>query len=542
MDNKFDCIIIGGGPNGLTAAAYLVKAGLKVMIMEKRFEMGGGLATEEVVSGGFYHNTHAIYMMMVDYAPPYYDLELEKLYGLKHIYPSLQFAMPLRDGNCLCLYNDLERTCASFAKFSSRDARTYRELFIKFKGWMEDFLGPYTYVQPKPTLEMALQMEKIEMGKEMFSLTEKTPKELVEEWFTHEHIRALMLYTICFWGMDPTQSGLGYLVPLYFNRTVNYRICQGGSHMLTQALIKVIRENGGVVLTSQNLKEIMVEDGKVKGVQREDGAVFESPIVLSTIDTHQSFLNLMGEDNLDQDFTDSLKMWRWEKWSFLSLHLALDEAPDFIVAKDDQELNKSLIYVLGCEDMDDIIASHQALEEGDIEGEAIVSCTFPTVHDPLQCRLKGRHTGLIQQHAPYNLKEGGAESWRSFKFKEKQARRMMEILGRYAPNMNEKTIRAKNISTPLDCEEKFSDMVQGSIKQGEYHPLQMGYNRPNPECSQHRSPIKGFYMGGACTYPGGTVLLGSGYLAANAVAEDFGIEKWWKEPESIVRSRNKGLL
>src|SRR3989304_2974137 len=144
MERKFDVIIIGGGPNGLTAGAYLSKAGLKVLVLERRHEIGGGLATEDVTMGGYYHNTHAIYMMMVDYAPAYQDLKLEETYNLVHIYPSLQLAMPLSNGDCICLYNDLDRTCNSLAKFSKKDADTYRELYTKFEGWMEDFLGPYT--------------------------------------------------------------------------------------------------------------------------------------------------------------------------------------------------------------------------------------------------------------------------------------------------------------------------------------------------------------------------------------------------------------
>ena len=98
------------------------------------------------------------------------------------------------------------------------------------------------------------------------------------------------------------------------------------------------------------------------------------------------------------------------------------------------------------------------------------------------------------------------------------------------------------MSTPLDIQNKFPDMVKGSIKQGEYHPLQMGYMRPNEYCSTHRSPIKGLYMGGSCTYPGGTVLLGAGYLAAEAVAEDLSLKKWWAEPEVVKRARQQGLL
>ena len=119
---------------------------------------------------------------------------------------------------------------------------------------------------------------------------------------------------------------------------------------------------------------------------------------------------------------------------------------------------------------------------------------------------------------------------------------MIATLRKYAPNMTEEKIRMVYISTPIDIENKFPDMVAGSIKQGQYHPLQMGYVRPNEECSTHRSPIKGLYMGGACTYPGGTVLLGSGYLVANAVAEDLKIKKWWSEPEMVTRARKKGML
>jgi len=528
MDKKYDVIIIGGGPNGLTAGAYLSKAGLKVLVMEKRYEMGGGVATEEVTHGGFYHNTHAIYMMMVDYAPAYQDLELEKLYGLKHIYPPLQFAMPLTDGNCVCLYSDLDKTCDSIARFSPEDASAYRNLSIKFQGWMDNFLGPYTSVQPTPTIDMAIQMERLEMGKE-------------KGWFNNEQVRALMLNAVCFWGLDPEQSGLGYLVPLYMNRTVNYRICRGGSHMLTQSLIKAVLENGGTLLTNQNLKRIVVEDGEARGVERDDGAVFEARVVLSTLDTHQTFIKLVGEGNLDEEFCEVLKPWMWEHWAFFSTHLALKEAPKFKAAEKDPEIDRGLIYLLGGETVEDYMKHYRAIENKEVDEKPIISCTFPTVFDPLQCRHSGLHTGLVQEHVPYDLKEGGSKKWYSIPFKEEISGRALDVLNRFAPNINEESIRAKYISTPVDCENKFLDMVKGSIKQGQYHPLQMGYMRPNEHCSGHRSPIRGLYMGGACTYPGGTVLLGSGYLAAEVVVEDLGAKKWWKEPEMITKAREKGM-
>ena len=168
------------------------------------------------------------------------------------------------------------------------------------------------------------------------------------------------------------------------------------------------------------------------------------------------------------------------------------------------------------------------------------NCCFPTIHDPSQAPAN-RHTGLISCMSPYDLKEG-KENWLRYKFKEEKAWMLIKKLAAYAPNINEEFIRDIYVSTPADVENKYLDMVNGSIKQGQYHPLQMGYLRPNEYCSTHRSPIKALYMGGACTYPGGTVLLGSGYLAADAVLEDLGISRWWPEPEMVKKAREKGLL
>ena len=145
MAHTYDVIIIGSGPNGLAIAAYLSKAGQKVLLLEKRFEAGGGLCTEQVTIPDFYHNTHAVYMMMVDYAPVYKDFAFEER-GVKHIYPDLQVAMPLADGRSLCIYRDVDRTCASIAKFSKKDADSYRDMQRHYEELMQNILGPQTYV------------------------------------------------------------------------------------------------------------------------------------------------------------------------------------------------------------------------------------------------------------------------------------------------------------------------------------------------------------------------------------------------------------
>lgn len=540
-DDHYDVIVIGGGPNGLTTAAYLSKAGMKVLVMERRYEMGGGCNIEEATYSGFYHNTHAIYMMMTDYAPPYKDLRLEEDYGLKHIYPAVQMAMPFKDGKTIALYSDVERTCKSFAKFSKKDAESYQTLYNKFQGWMDDFLGPYTYVQPKATLELAAMMQHTAMGQEMMELTEMAPIDMITKWFEDEHVRCLMINALCFWGFDPEQSGLGYLLPLYFNRTTKYRICKGGSHMLTQALIKIVLENGGKALTADEASKIIVEGGVAKGVVDHYGQTHTADIIVSTLDTQNTFLKLVGEENLDRDFSESIKMWMWEHWSLLGVHLALLETPRFKMAGNDPELNEALIYILGCETTDDYLRHQQDIQQGLFHAGSIVSCSFPTIHDPSQVRKPGTHTGLIQQQAPYELKEGGTAKWDSYSFRQATIEAMVRKVSEYFPNVIEKNIRGRYLSTPLDVEKKYRDMVKGSIKQGQYHPLQMGYMRPNEECSSHRSPVKALYMGGACTYPGGTVLLAPGYLAAQAVVEDAGRNKWWPEPEMIRKARERGV-
>ncbi len=535
---KYDFIIIGGGPNGLCVAAYLSKAGQRVLVLERHLEVGGGLATEEVTLGGFYHNTHAVYHMMVDYAPPYNDLELEK-YRCKYVYPELQVAMPFSDGKCLCLYSDVDRSCDSIARFSSRDADTYREVHHKFKLYMDEFLAPGTYVRPLPTLEAVIGLEKTAIGREISEYQPKSPQEIVDELFENERVRTLMLYLACHWGLEYDNGGLGFLVPLMLNRAVNSRLCLGGSHRLSNALSRVIQEPGGGHLRgSIRIKRIIVEDGGAKGVELEDGTVYEAEkAVVSSIDPQQTFLDLVGEEHLSDDFVDTVKNWHWEKWSLCSVHAALEELPAFAA---DQDIDKGLMYILGYETPDDLINHWQEIDRGELSSNVRLDVVFPTMHDPSQAP-SGRHTASMYEMAPFNLKDG-AEKWWDHKLREEHEERFLATLQKYAPNMTRDKVLWTYFVAPIDFSTKYLDMVQGSIKQGAYEIFQMASNRPNDECSSHRTPIKNLYVCGASVNPGGLVTFGPGYIAANTIAEDLGIEKWWSEPEYIAEARGKGYF
>ncbi|TEU04034.1 MAG: NAD(P)/FAD-dependent oxidoreductase [Dehalococcoidia bacterium] len=542
MKREYDIIIIGGGPNGLTAACYLSKAGQKVLLLEKRYELGGGLATEEITLPDYFHNTHAIYHLMADYAPPVKDFELASRYDIEYIHPKLEWAMPLADGNCLCIYQDLEKTCQSIARFSQKDAESYREMSHRFENLVTDFLGPATYCPPLPLLEQVIQLDESgDVGKDINELTEESPEEIIDGLFESDVVKTLMLYIACHWGLQYDTGGVSYLVPLLLNRATNYRLLKGGSHRLSNALTKFMLEYGGEILTNAQIKRIIVENGTATGVEMDNGTRYmANKAVISTIDPHQTFLNLVGEDNLEPDFAEKIREWQWEHWSLCHLHMALEEPPQFTAAANNPAVNSAFIYVLGFENSDTLKKHWDAMinDNAMVEPEGF-NCCFPSVHDPYQAP-PNRCSGLISQMAPYKL-NGNKDTWLSMKFKEERAEKLLAVLQQYAPNMTRDKMMWWNMTTPADIENKFANMIQGSIKQGAYDSLQMGYVRPNEECADHITPIKNLYIGGAGSFSGGLVTFGPGVCTANRVAKDIGADKWWPEPDHVIAARAKGM-
>ena len=541
MSETYDGIILGAGPNGLTVAAYLAKAGLKILLLEKRFEAGGGLATEQVTLPGFLHNTHAVYMPMVDYAPPLTDFAdyLTKDYDLEFVFPDPVVAMPFEDGSSLCLYQDIEKTCSSIARFSQKDADTYRQIADRYRVLTEDFLGPATYEAAKPAFEQMVTLQQTDVGREITELTEKTPKDIIEGLFENDRVRCLFLYLSCMWGLHHDLEGVSYLVPLLINRAVNYRLVVGGSHHLAHLFTKVLYRNGGMIVSPVRVKRIVIEDGVATGVELEDGTLYKANrFVASSLDPYQTFLKYVGEGNLEERFITRINDWQWESSSFFHVHLALDGRPTVKAAESNPDLNDALITVLGYETEENLIRHYDAIHRGELFPGGF-NCSFPSVHDPKQAPA-GKHTCLISLHAPYDLKEGGADQW--YRIREQQAARCVELLRRYVNGVGEDDVLWHYITTPLDIGNKFADMVKGSYKQGAYLPLQMGYLRPNEECSQHATPVKNLYVCGASAFPGGLITFGPGYCAANRIAEDLGIERWWGEPECVTKAKAKGTL
>jgi phytoene dehydrogenase-like protein len=464
---------------------------------------------------------------------------MEEEYDLKYLFPDPVMSLSLSDGRALCIYQDTDRTAKSLSQFSEKDARTYQNAAKQFKQYMDLFIGPATYSPPHPALEALAKMQSHEIGRDLQALQPMSAKSIVEELFEDEHVRTLFLYAACMWGLEYDLEGLGFLVPLYLNRAANYRLVKGGSHHLAHLMSKFIYKHGGMVIGAKPVVRIVLENGRAKGVETEDGYYYKAKkFIVSTLNPHQTFFELIGEEHFEQDFVNRLRDWQWEQVSFFHVHIALNETPQFKTAINNPDVPKALIHIFGYDSYEEIIAHFDAIKNRELRDSGF-NCCFPTLHDRSQAP-PGKHTGLISYHAPYSLTDGGAAKW--YDIRDEIADRCLAKLKGYVPNINEDSIMWRYITTPKDIENKLADMREGSFKQGAYLPLQMGYLRPNEYCSEYATPIEGLYVCGSCTYPGGTVLMANGYNAANRITEDYGIQKWWKKPESIIKAEELGLL
>jgi len=541
----YDVIIIGGGPNGLTAGAYLARAGAKILVIERRHETGGGLVSED--HSAFRFNLHAVYMMMMDVMPPYKDLELESE-GCVYIRPEAQASLLTSDGKALTLYSDLDRSVEAIAKLSSRDAQRFREVYKECEELSYASLIPATYTLPVPPVDYAVMLGKDPAGRRILELSEKTPVQILDEWgFDNPLLQTLVLHLVCMWGLDPEVTGMGYLVPLYLNRMLNMSLIRGGSHRFSSALHRAIISHGGDVLESYAVTRIIVENGVAKGVEvgltnaeNLGRKTFEAKVVITSTDPVTTFTKLISEEvmaGISKGCAETAKMWKWEHWSLYGLHLALKERPVFKAAQADPGVDRAFIKIMGYDSPGDFLGHLKKIKKGELgtAGHATVVSDIDPIQAPQDVQ-PGVATVRFEALAPFEAREG---NWDGISHGYGDA--LLDLMGRHASNMEKNKIIRRYDNPPSYIESKFVNMVRGSFKHGAYESLQMGYMRPNIECSGYRTPVKNLYLCGASTYPGGMVLLGGGYNAANLVAKDMGLKPWWSEPEIVAKARARGL-
>jgi len=529
METSWDVVVIGGGPNGLMTAAYLAKAGAKVVVVERRYEVGGGLATEEILFPGYYSNIHAIYHMMVDYMPAMKDFNLDR-HALTWVKPNLQMAMVYGDGTSMMLTKMVEDTVDSIHKFSHKDAVAFGKHMRVWQRMMDEIVGPATYLPAKPSLDLIVGMQKTEIGKEILELNEKSPLAVMKESFENDKLRALLLYATCMWGLDPNETGVGLFVPLLLTRAMDKSYLVGGSHKMAGAFSREIHANGGIIVEAAEVAKINVQNGAVTGIELREGRKLNAKVVISSLDPKTTFLDLIGPKNLPGTFLkDSAEAWKPDKWSYHTLHIVSKEMPKYKC--EDPWASDSFMTVVGFDTCDQVVAHWNNVIKGKLDYKLIGGhATCESFWDPhLVHSPYGGYVSFLQMHAPYGI-EGG---WTK-KAAEVDAA-IMDKWVKAAPNLKKENIIMATSESPEDIEIRLPNMRRGGIKHGDYTPMQIGFNRPNIECSQAKTPVGGLYLCGASTYPGGMVTGGPGYIAANKVAEDMGLKKWWKPTKLIEK-------
>ncbi|KAA0233888.1 MAG: Dehydrosqualene desaturase [Acidimicrobiales bacterium] len=535
MNASPEILVLGAGPNGLTAAAYLARAGGAVTVLERNIETGGGLVTEELA--GFRFNYHATYMMLAELMPPYGDLGLAQR-GVEFIRPPEQVSFLFEDDAALTLHTDVALSAASVKSLCPADAPRVEALLQDCATMCDAFLIPASYVPPLEPIDQMVALNSAgALGEKMAAMGDITPGEFVAGYDIEDpRVEAALLYLIAMFGLDPDEGGLGFLAPIYLYRLTQAALVRGGSHQLSSVLRRVVEDAGGSVVVDADVRELLWDGARVTGVSLADGTALHADAVLSTLNPAQNFLEL-GEDlPLDPMIRASASDWEWERTSLFVANLGVvGAAPRYEGYP--AEVDRSLNVVMGYETPADV---HDHL--GEVASGSLTSSaghgTVCSLHDPLMAPghvpFGEAHTLRYECLAPYDVDwDSEAEAFAS---------RCIDLWARYAPNLRDANVRASLNWTPADIEAHLPTMRRGSIKHGSYAILQMGYNRPNPECSGYRTPLDGLYLGGASTHPGGMVILGAGYNAARVLAGDLGLDIWWSEPEIVTSARAAGYL
>ncbi len=521
LEKTYDGIVIGAGHHGLILGAYLARAGLDVLLVERRLAYGGGLSTREVTLPGFYHNLHSINHFHISETPWFKDLGLDA--RVTYITPRYEFGQAHRDGSALVLGRDLEESVANIARFSKKDAATFREWNRKAETITREIFLPERYSEPLPKEEREALLARTVLGREFLEVANRQPLDVVGELFENEHVQLLFLFKVSLFGtwlVDTLSktSPMGSVIRA-FDLDSGYQICRGGSYNLARGLMEEFIAAGGSYQPQVNIAKIVIENGKATGIELADGrTVRAKQFVASTLDVHQTFENLIGREQLPAAFLNKLDNFQYTAWSLFGLHLALNESPRFAAEKFDPNINRTLKWSIGAETMADLFSAHQDVQAGRVPklvqfGSGPLSLLDPTQAPP------GKHTTYCWHVMPFEPDLGG-QSYESFK--EEFADKIVECFARYCPNMTAKNILGRYIYTGREYVQDMINMRGGDIFMGAFNAEQVMYNHFG-----YRSPIPNLYNAGSAGHPGGAISGGAGYITAGIIAEDLGMQPWW---------------
>ncbi|MEH1965451.1 beta-carotene ketolase CrtO [Nostoc sp.] len=521
---EYDVVLIGAGHNGLVCAAYLLKAGYSVLLLEKRSVPGGAATTEECLpqeAPGFKFNLCAIDHEFIHLGPVVEELELEK-YGLHYLECDPVVFCPHPDGKYFLGHKSVEKTCAEIARYNERDAKKYAE-FVDF--WQRSLgaMIPMFNAPPKSIIDILGNYD-ITKLKDLFSVIGSPNKtldfirtmltsaeDLLNEWFDEEFLKAPLARLASELGAPPSQKTLAIgAIMMAMRHNPGMARPRGGTGALVQALVNLVTSKGGVILTDQHVEKVLIDDGKAVGVRVAGGKEYRAKYgVISNIDAKRLFLQMT--DKSDVDGADPNLWERLERRivnnneTILKIDLALDEPLRFPYhAHKDEYLVGSILIA---DSVAHVEEAHSKCTLGQIpDADPSMYVVMPSYLDPTLAP-PGKHTVWIEYFAPYQI--AGAEGtglkgtgWTD-ELKNKVADRVIDKLADYAPNVKNATI-ARRVESPAELGERL-----GAYKGNYYHVDmtldQMVFFRPLPEIANYKTPIENLFLTGAGTHPGGSI-------------------------------------
>jgi phytoene dehydrogenase-like protein len=539
MGQHYDVIVIGGGHNGLVNAAYLAKAGKKVVVLERRHVLGGAAVTEEIIPGFLF--SECSYVVSLLRPEIIRELDLPR-HGLE-ILPLDGTFSPMLNGDYLWRVNDHAKSIRDIRRHSRLDAEAYDE-FSKMMTPMCRFVKPLlSMVPPDPTtlnpkdlkqLHFLLQRFRELSSDERYTLVQlmsMSSADFLDQWFETDVLKATMSASgIIGTFLGIRSPGTAYVLLHHYMGEIDgafrsWGFSRGGTGAISNAIAGAAREAGVEIRTKAPVGKILVKNGRACGVALQDGEELTAHVVSSSVDPHLTFEKFLESNELPADFLEGVRRYKF-RGSSGKVNLALDALPNFKCLPGPGAHLRGAISI--SPSMEYMERAYDDAKYGRYSRRPYIDMVIPSLTDP-SVAPPGKHVlSCFVQYAPYKLAEGNWDDQR-----EAFCDNVINTIAEYAPNIKD-IIIGRQILTPLDLEREFG-LTQGNIFQGELSLEQLFFLRPVAGWAYYRTPIHNLYMCGSATHPGGGIMGANGRIASQVILKEWPLAsraRWTKSGSS----------
>jgi phytoene dehydrogenase-like protein len=525
MGQHYDVIVIGGGHNGLVNAAYLAKAGKKVVVLERRHVLGGAAVTEEIIPGFLF--SECSYVVSLLRPEIIRELDLPR-HGLE-ILPLDGTFTPMPSGDYLWRMNDHAKSVRDIRRHSRLDAEAYDE-FSKMMTPMCRFVKPLlSMVPPDPTtlnpkdlmqLHSLLQRFRELSSDERYTLVQlmtMSSADFLDQWFETDVLKATMSASgIIGTFLGIRSPGTAYVLLHHYMGEIDgafrsWGFSRGGTGAISNAIADAAREAGVEIRTKAPVGKILVKNGRAAGVVLQSGEEILANVVSSSVDPHLTFEKFLEPSELPADFLEGVRRYKF-RGSSGKVNLALDALPNFKCLPGPGAHLRGAISI--SPSMEYMERAYDDAKYGRYSRKPYIDMVIPSVTDP-SVAPPGKHVlSCFVQYAPYKLAEGTWDEQR-----EAFGDNVINTIAEYAPNIKD-IIIGRQVLTPLDLEREFG-LTQGNIFQGELSLEQLFFLRPVAGWAYYRTPIRNLYMCGSATHPGGGIMGANGRIASQVILKEW---------------------